>query len=297
MSLLDDTLWVRCEDRFRAFITDDHGPPVEKLLGVEHIESHRAKEFVPCRDCEHILSCMESRWNETRAGQDETLSISTVHTCACCDEKVLTILADGMMKRVVPGECPRWNPVQGCAHDCGGCRSDRREIEKAHPKYKQKMDGIKEVANLFRSALTAKDEFTTKRHIKKMSGLAVEGMFPDPLEEMYEDEDVFFMSQEVWMEMLKAIKSTVPDFWTEEMNLNAPLLAHFTQAGLDYVYHSLIRHQNNVEKVVEELVLFLTDTGAFARHWARFRVTEKKLIKRSWQGVIRRVWLSYEAQV
>jgi len=296
MSLSEQTLWVKCEDGYHAVITDDNGPPVEEILGIENIESYRAKDFAPCRDCEHLTACMESRWNETRMGQDETRSISTVHTCASCDEKVMTILADGMMKRVVPDDCPRWDALHGCAHDCGGCMSQRREIEKAHPRYKQKQDNMKEVAQAFEDALRAKDEFTRKRHNKKMNGLALEGMFPGCEMADYEDENVFYLSQEIWMEMLKAIKTGLPDFWAE-VNQNAFLLALMTQGGLDYLYHSLGRNLGDVEKVVEELVLFLTDDGLFSRHWARFRVSEKKLIKRGWQGVFRRVWSSYEAQV
>lgn len=299
MSQSELTLWVKCEHGFQAVIADDDDPSVEEILGGEGVEAIRAKDFEPCKTCEHLDVCMESHWNETRMGQGMSDHLSMVHTCACCDERNLTILyGDKQPKRLVPDDCPRWHPVSGCAIECSGCRRQRREIEKAHPPYKQKMNGIKEIAQSFRDALLAKDEFTTKRHLKKMSGQVVEGMFPgcDHLEDLYQDENVFFMSQEFWMEMLKSFKRTPPEFW-DEVRENPPLLAHFTQGGLDYVYHSLVRHPGNVEKVIEELVLFLTDDGHFSRHWARLRVSEKKLVKRSWQGVLRRVWSSYEEQV
>ncbi len=300
MSWSNRTLWVKCEQGYQAVTTDDQGPPPEEILEDEGVEAIRANDFPPCNKCDHIGPCMDSLWNEgLRAGgpDDNEGAISMTHTCSCCDDKVLTILSGGQDKKIIPDECPRWNSRSGSAWDCEGCKQRRQEIERAHPKYQQKKDNMKEVAKAFADALKAPDEFTQKRQTKKMTGLAVEGMFPGCEMADYEDEDVFFLAQEVWMEMLKAIKSTVPEFWSEEMDQNAPLMAHFLQAGLDYMYHSLLRHQDAVEQVVQELVLFLTDTGAFALHWARFRVSEKKFIKRNWQGVIRRVWLSYEAQV
>ena len=298
MSWADRTLWMKCEHGFQAVTTDDQGPPTEEILEDQGIDAIRAKDFAPCNECDHIGPCMDSLWNEgLRMGgpQDNEGSISMAHTCSCCDEKVLTVLSGGQDKKVIPDDCPRWNPRSGSAWDCEGCKQQRREIEKAHPKYAQKMADIKEAAEAFTAAIKAPDEFTKKRNIKKMAGKAVEGMMPDFSD--YEDQDAFFMAQEVWMEMLKAIKNTVPDFWEKEVSQNAPLLAHFTQGGLDYLYHSLLRNPGGAEKVIEELVLFLTDTGAFARHWARFTVPEKKFNKRNWQGVIRRVWLSYEGQV
>jgi len=300
MSWTDKTLWVKCERGFQAIVPDNNGPPVEKIMGDEGIKAIPVRDFAPCNECEHIDLCMDSRWNENlRMGGplDNEGVLSFVHTCESCDDKVISLWTGTAPKRKVPAGCPRWNDLQGSAMGCDGCRQRRREIEKAHPKYQQKMAGIKEVAQAFTAALRAKDEFTTKRHLKKMTGLAVEGMFPGCEMTDYEDEDAFFAAQEVWMEMLKALKSTVPDFWAEEMNQNAPLLAHFTQGGLDYVYHSILRNRGDAEKVIVELVLFLTDIGAFARYWARFTVAEKKFIKRNWQGVIRRVWLSYEGQV
>ena len=103
-----------------------------RILDVVPVNEHPT-----CIDCKHRVTCFASLWNE-RGGDEyaeHAETVSSVHTCVVCGEKVLTLLDASVERRIVPDACPRWDVIHGSATDCNACGDERLQFDMSLPRH------------------------------------------------------------------------------------------------------------------------------------------------------------------
>jgi hypothetical protein len=79
-----------------------------------------ANEYAPCKECPHLIPCMNSIWSEgARTCNPSGTCVTLVHTCTDCGCRVFSSPSSS---KEVPFECPRWESKKKRTESCRACQ-------------------------------------------------------------------------------------------------------------------------------------------------------------------------------
>jgi len=274
LSWVEQTYWVLMDDgRFQA-VSPDGKMDLAGILGDEGVKVVRATVKEPCDTCHHIHICMDSMWNGGRrmGGPEGAASLSSVHTCKSCNQKVLNL--HGVRERLlVPDGCLRWEKTFGAALDCGGCEAEKRALREAHPLYAQQMKTSGEVLKEF---FSPQKEGEPPRDFRKAAEAIVGGL-----------ERRMTLTPERLVQTQRVLGHLIVDIRRRfELDFSKERAGRIMQEWLEAVYLSLQRHPDDPEKVAHEFVLVFNDTPPFSQAWVETGPAKRRFTERIWAGLI-----------
>ncbi|MDB4278090.1 hypothetical protein N9917_00510 [Deltaproteobacteria bacterium] len=224
-----------------------------------------------------------------------------VHTCATCFNKVFDTWADEYEGQclIVPDDCPGWDARSGCALDCGGCRKEKDDLRKAHPRYAIQLAAAGSLMSSILRSVKAKQETPENvedlgAHREQQSVISdmVASSNPWPgLRALAEDPetapDVQWAGQAVDLLMAEAMRlPAVQEEWTRATNSSGWSEIRTISYMLDLVeamYFAVTRHREDVDAQVHEWMLTYTDKPPVRRAWTRLSIPQRKLLLRVWR--------------
>ena len=237
-----------------------------------------------CVSCVHRDSCTESRWNEARhpdarPSTTEPEDISTVHTCKTCGEKVFSSFTDGATTRlIVPDDCPRWDARSGCATDCNGCRKEKDDLKKLHPKYAERMLSAQAMLAVIGDGNP--DELARRRKRKSASEEMLMAMMPGA---SLTDPVLGQKAHDISQALIGDLIQRCPAEWAK-LDTNPAMVLQVE--AVEWVYLALQRHPTDPEAVAHEFKLQVTDVPGLSWGWVRMAHAERKLALRVWSAIV-----------
>ena len=126
---LDRTFWVESEQAGRpvlmAVTSDD---PLQEVFADTGVLGVPVREYLPCKECPAVATCMESVWGDGRRMGGPSLvatQLTEVYPCRTCGEMAFQPQVYGSFHRVSE-DCPRGDTTHS-ALDCRAC-SDLKDI-------------------------------------------------------------------------------------------------------------------------------------------------------------------------
>ena len=233
-------------------------------------------EHPACSTCPVQERCTSSSWeglSRHGASRDTPFeSLSSVHTCKSCFEKVISF--GYTTSTPVPDGCPRWGPIFGSAWDCEKCSVARKTIEDAHPARGARLEA---------------------------AGLTMQAMFKgasidDAVEAIVSATTSFNHVQPTDAEMTTALKlshlflvtAMREQAFIDEITQNKDWDIFTCQfEWSEALILILRRHPSDVNAIVREWTLVFDDRPPWCRAWVRVPVNRRRMIIRGWDLAVR----------
>jgi hypothetical protein len=261
----------------------------------------------PCAQCVQAAACESSVWDHARRIDEQEWTFeewSSVHTCSICLERVIDFYAGDLAKErwLVPDDCPRWNLTFGRAIECQGCREERGELKRAHPRYDEGLDAAACIAQALLSSVQARStngegvsDLPAYKERREAIGAFVEATNPVPfLQGMLEDPEQhdalslgIHLLNAFWLAAMERdafkeeVRRAIADGWDE---------AHQSMFFADWLEGLILavpRHGDDVEGLVHEWVFVFTDKPIASRAYSMMGIHECHELVGQWQELAR----------
>ena len=257
----------------------------------------------PCTlECPHADVCKLREPGGLKGGDWQS-----VHTCRLCMEKVLDGWdEDTQDKRlIVPDECPRWDALGGSALECGGCREERDELRRQHPRYAAQMEASKDLFGVFLQGIqkAAGGEKTPENVVDLDNRRAVHDTASKAAAAFNPVKGLIDLASEPGAQKDMTLAANLVLAMQGEAMKLPPMMAEWNRAidnGLDEVreaelkcewvesmYLALTRHRDDAGALVHEWMLTFTDRPPMSRAWHWISIPRRKLLLRTWEGIVR----------